>query len=104
VVRIAPRYDERILDAVLALDDSGQPLAEISRRIAAHVEQLGITRPSYVHLRRLILAAREREDERRRRNKELLQIAADVYTDATLGKLVDAYEVAERVREAGTQR
>ncbi len=103
MVRIAPRYDERIIDAVLALDDRGQPLAEISRRVAAHVEQLGITRPSYVHLRRLILAERERRDEQRRRSEELLQIAADVYVDAMLGKRVDAYEVAGRVREAGTE-
>ncbi len=102
-MRIAPRYDERIIDAVVALDDRGQPLAEINRRIAAHVEPLGITRPSYVHLRRLILAERERQDDKRRRSEELLEIAADVYADAMLGKRVDAYEVARRVREAGTE-
>ncbi len=103
MVRIAPRYDERIVDAVLALDDRGQPLAEISRRVAAHVEDLGITRPSYVHLRRLIQAERQRQDEERAARKELLSIASDVYADAMFSKRIDPYDVAERVREARTE-
>ena len=101
MVRIAPRYDERIVVALRELDDRGEPIAEICRRVAAHVGELGITRPSYVHLRRLILAERERHDEARARREELLRIAADVYFDVARSKVVDAYEVAERVREAG---
>jgi hypothetical protein len=33
VVEIAPRYDRRILEAVRALDDRTESMAEISRRV-----------------------------------------------------------------------
>jgi len=101
VVRIAPRYDERIIMAALELDDRDEPIAEICRRVAAHAQEHGITRPSYVHLRRLIRAERERRDEELARRRELMRIAADVYEDTIRARVVDAFEVAERVREAG---
>ena len=69
--------------------------------MAAHVQELGITRPSYVHLRRLIRAERDRREEELARRKELLRIAADVYEDTIRARVVDTFEVAERVREAG---
>jgi hypothetical protein len=75
VVEIAPRYDVRILEAVRALDDRTESMAEISRRVGVAAAQLGLPKPSYVHLRRYIVEHR--------------------------GKVVDAYAVADRVREAG---
>jgi hypothetical protein len=59
----APRYDPRILAAARKLDDKSQPMAEICRRIGNAAEELGLPRPSYVHLRRIIKAERLRAHE-----------------------------------------
>ncbi|MDX6408983.1 MAG: hypothetical protein QOE13_2054 [Gaiellaceae bacterium] len=101
MVEIAPRYDARILDAVRALDDRTEPMAEISRRVGAAAAQLGLPKPSYVHLRRYIVEHREQEDRERARREEILRILGGIYLDVTHGKVVDAYEVADRIREAG---
>lgn len=93
MVRSAPRYSPRLLAAVQELDDRTVPLAETCRRVGSAAERLGLPRPSYVHLRRIIL-------EHRRRQDELREIAGDVFRDAMRGYVVDAYEVAERVRNA----
>jgi hypothetical protein len=100
-VQVAPRYDPRILLAVRTLDDRTQPMAEIARRVGAAAAELGLPKPSYVHLRRLIIAYREEEDAEQRRREEIKQIAAEVYFDLYRGKRVDAYEVADRINEAG---
>jgi hypothetical protein len=100
MVPCAPRYDPRILVLVDALDDRGQPMAETCRRVGAAAVRLGLPRPSYVHLRRLIRARRDETDLNRRRREALFEIAADVARDVTLGLRVNAYEVAERVQEA----
>jgi hypothetical protein len=101
VVELAPRYDRRILEAVRALDDRTESMAEISRRVGFAAAQLGLPKPSYVHLRRYIVAHREQEDFERARRAEIRRIFADVHFDVLRGKVVDAYEVAERIREAG---
>jgi hypothetical protein len=95
VVPSAPRYDERIFDLVRALDDRDESMAEISRRVGRAAELLGLTRPSCVHLRRIIKRERARQDD-------LRDIVNDVARDLMRGFRVDAYEVADRVREAGT--
>jgi hypothetical protein len=82
-----------LLEAVHRLDDRAVPVAETCRRVGAAAERLGVPRPSYVHLRRIIL-------EHRRQQDELRAIARDVYRDAARGFVVDAYEIAERVRDA----
>lgn len=101
VVPIAPRYDARIVELALALDDASQSMAETCRRVSAVVESMGLFRPSYSHLQRFVKERREEQQAARRRREELRRIAADVYLDATRGFRVDAYEVADRVREAG---
>jgi hypothetical protein len=101
VVRIAPRYDPRIFDAIRALDDRKESIAEVCRRINSALDALGVSRVSYVHLRRLVQDHRAEEDFQRARRKELFHIAGDVYADATFGRRIDPYEVADRVREAG---
>jgi len=100
-MRIAPRYDPRIVEAVRSLDDERHPIAETCRRIAAFAEGLGLTRPSHVHLRALVSVERKRRIAERRRRQELIAIAKDVYVDLNRGFLVDAWEVEERVRNAG---
>ena len=101
MVEIAPRYDDRILDAVRALDDRTQSMAEISRRVGLASAQLGLPKPSYVHLRRYIVAHREEEDAERARRDEIRKILWEAYYDFMQSRVVDAYEVAERIREAG---
>ncbi|MGH3104223.1 MAG: hypothetical protein ACRDN6_09040 [Gaiellaceae bacterium] len=96
-VRSAPRYDGRILDALRALDDRNEPIAEISRRVGEAAERLGLVRPSYVHLRRLIKNERARRDAVR-------EVVDDVLDRSLLGLRVDAYEVADRLREARKPR
>ena len=92
VVPCAPRYNRRILELVRALDDRGESIAEICRRVGREAEQLGLTRPSYVHLRRVIQAERQREDEIR-------EIVDGTARKLMRGFRVDPYEVAERLRD-----
>ena len=101
MVEIAPRYDRRILEAVRALDDRTESMAEISRRVGVAAAQLGLPKPSYVHLRRFIVAYREEEDAERARREEIRRILYDAYYDVLRSRVVDAYDVAERIREAG---
>jgi hypothetical protein len=100
VVPIAPRYGFRLLEAIRILDDRTVTIAEVTRRVGRAAEHFGVTRPSYVHVRRLVLANRIREDENHARAEELRTIAVDVASDVLVGRLVDVYEVADRVREA----
>ncbi|HLB20321.1 MAG TPA: hypothetical protein VK613_14470 [Gaiellaceae bacterium] len=101
MVEIAPRYDGRILEAVRALDDRAEPMAEISRRVGVAAAELGLPKPSYVHLRRYIVSHREEEDAERARRDEIRRILYDAYYDFMRSRVVDAYDVAERIREAG---
>jgi hypothetical protein len=87
----APRYDERIVDAIKVLDDRREPIAEICRRVGRCADKLGLPRPSYVHIRRLVHAERERQDA-------ICEIIDDVLSDIYGHRVVNAYEVAERVR------
>ena len=101
MVSIAPRYDVRLLDALHALDEPELPIAELNRRIGAIAGAMGLPRPSYVHVRRYVIAERDRRAGDRARRDELRALFLDVYFDAVRGRVIDAYEVAERVREAG---
>ena len=74
-----------------ALDDRSEPIAEIARRIGAAAEAAGLTRPSYVHLRRLI-------QEERRRQDELREFLGDVSSDLVRGLRIDPYEIADKAR------
>ncbi|HXS44453.1 MAG TPA: hypothetical protein VN751_07485 [Solirubrobacteraceae bacterium] len=44
----APRYDDRLVDAIGRLDRRDVPIAETCRRLGAFAERNGIPRPSYV--------------------------------------------------------
>jgi hypothetical protein len=101
VIPIAPRYDVRVLELASALDDPAEPMAETCRRVGAVAESLGLFRPSYSHLRRFLAEKREEERAQQARQQELRRIAADLYLDAMRGYRINAYEVADRIREAG---
>jgi hypothetical protein len=102
VVECAPRYDSRILEAVRALDDRDEPMAETVRLVGRVAAELGLPKPSYVHLRRYIRELREEEAFRRARRREIAKILLDTYEDAMTSRRIDAYLVAERIREAGS--
>jgi hypothetical protein len=101
VVRSAPRYDPRIDALVVELDDIGEPMAEICRRVSAAAEQLGLTRPSLVHLRTLVRAERDRKEAARARREDLHEIAEDVVGTLAIGRVPNAYVVADRIEDAG---
>jgi hypothetical protein len=60
MVPAAPRYDVRLVRALRLLDDPKQPIAETCRRLGQVASRLGLPRPSYVHVRRLVHAERAR--------------------------------------------
>jgi hypothetical protein len=100
VVPIAPRYDPRLVAALVDLDDRSLPIAEICRRLGDVAVSIGVSRPSYVHVRRLVRAKRDYEDLEREERNALRSIAGDVVANLVLGRSVDPYDVAERVRVA----
>jgi hypothetical protein len=99
VVPLAPRYDPRLIEAILELDDRDEPIAETCRRVGERAWELALPRPTYPHLWRLVRAKRDYEDAERERREALRAIAGDAATRLMVGRFVDAYDVAERVRE-----
>jgi hypothetical protein len=100
VVPLARRYDERILLAVRALDDPAEPLAETCRRVATVAEGLGLVRPSYSHLRRVIHAERERERTEIERRAAVREVWSHVLTQVAMGRFVDPNVVEDRLARA----
>jgi hypothetical protein len=96
VVPLAPRYDDRIQQAIRALDDTAHPIAETCREVGVVAATFGLPKPSYVDVRRLVLAERERVVTDRMRREAMRALLEDVATKALLGRSVNAYEVAER--------
>ena len=66
-------------------------------RVGVVAERLGVPRPSYSHLRRVIREERALRAADRERREQLRKIAGDVIFDLLRGKFVHPYEVAERV-------
>ena len=92
----APRYDERILAAARRFDDERQPIAETCRNVGRECDRLGLTRPSYVHLRRFIRAERER-----RRTVEAIQ--HELVEQLLAGRAPWIALALERAREAAAR-
>lgn len=78
----APRYDPRLLRAIRRLDDESLSIAEVCRRVGAAAEKIGVPRPSYVHVRRIVLSERARAAELREiRNEALVGLVARMAPD-----------------------
>ena len=92
MVASAPRYDESILIAIRELDDRREPIAEVCRRVAAKAELSGLTRPSYVHVRRFVQADRLRRDEIR-------EVVSGMVEDIARHRPVNAYELSAAIAE-----
>ncbi len=93
MTRLAPRYDVRVVERLFEIDDRSVPMAETCRRLGAFAESLGLIRPSYVHVRRLIV-------EYRRQLNAVATILEDVIVRLLTGRYVDGYDTLERVRQA----
>jgi hypothetical protein len=96
-VHFAPRYDPRIFTALAVLDDRDVPMAEVNRRLGDACERLGIPRPSYVHVRRLLLVERERQDAERELREVRRQVLVELAQSAVTGHLPHPYEVEARI-------
>jgi hypothetical protein len=92
VTRSAPRYSSALLDAIGKLDNDGVSIAEVCRRIGDHAGELGLTRPSYVHLRRLVHAARDRR-------AALAELRGEILADTASGRVTNPLWLADRMRE-----
>ncbi len=78
----APRYDLRLIRAIRRLDDESLPIAEVWRRVGATAARIGVPRPSYVHVRRIVVSERERAAEQREiRNEALLGLVTRMTPD-----------------------
>lgn len=76
-------------------------MAEVARPVGVEAARFDLPKPSYVHLRRSIVAHRKQQDAEAARRQEILAILGDVNLDMHRGRVVDAYEVADRAREVG---
>jgi hypothetical protein len=97
MVAIAPRYPERLLGIIEALDDEELTLAEVARRVGAAAERAGITRPSTVHVRTVVAELRLRREE----DREARRAAFEEMTRRlpyTIGNAYEAEAAATRAR------
>jgi hypothetical protein len=69
----APRISPRLLDALVRVDNRSLPIAEVSRRVGAEADRLGLPRPSYERVRVLV-----HELRRLRRGPSTASILVDV--------------------------
>ena len=96
----APRYDSRLLAAVPRLDDPSRPVAETVRRLGALADELGVTRPSYTHMRTYVAEHRGRAAAEEARRKAVRAVLVDAYWATAAGRYVDPIKLADRLREA----
>jgi len=89
VVAIAPRYPERLLGMIEALDDEELSLAEIARRVGSAAERGGMTRPSPVHVRALLAELRLQRAE----DREARRAALDELTRRLPYAIGNAYDI-----------
>ena len=85
----------RLRELVAALDEDG-PVAETWRLVGETAANLGLPRPSYPHVRRLVADERRRRRARQELRDLLKEAATTVVTgrvpgfDYTLGRVLDA--------------
>jgi hypothetical protein len=101
MARFAPRYDPRIAELVVQLDEPGVSMAEVCRRVGDAAQELGITRPSLVHLRTLVRDERDRKEAERQRREDLRELAEDVAAALVAGRVPHPFMILDRIEEAG---
>jgi hypothetical protein len=97
-VRFAiPANDRRVRDLVARLDDDEQPMAETWRRVGAAGESVGLLRPGYHVVRRLVTVQRLL---RRRAAARVNEAWKEFATLAALGRFLEAEAALERLGAA----
>ena len=90
-----PPNDPRIAVLVAAADVDEVPAAEVWRRVGLAAQRVGLQRPSYGHVRRLVLIERRRRELER----EGRAILGDYATTLVAGRVPSAILVLERLQE-----
>jgi hypothetical protein len=86
----------RLRELVAALDEDDTPVAATWRLVSETAANLGLPRPSYPHIRRLVQAERRRRRARAEIRDVVKEAANSIATgrvpgfDYTLGRLLDA--------------
>jgi hypothetical protein len=86
----------RLRELVAALDEDDAPMGTTWRLVGEIAAKVGLPRPSYPHVRRLVQAERRRRAARRELRDVLKETASTVASgrvpsfDYTLGRLLDA--------------
>jgi hypothetical protein len=75
VTTFAPRIPPRLLEAIVRLDDTRVPIAEVNRRVGREAERLGLHRPSYQRVRELVHHSRRLRRRRPTTASVLLDVA-----------------------------
>ena len=103
MVRSAPRYDPRIDGLVVELDVDGQSIGrDLPARRRSGGGACGSRGRGLVHLRTLVpRRRRDRKEAERARREDLREIAEEVAGDLVLGRITNAYYVADRIERAG---
>jgi hypothetical protein len=97
----SPRLDPRLVLAVFALDEPGTPMAETWRAVCSLADELGVPRPGYDTIRRLVHTGRRREAELRR---VLEPVAADLLQGRFDGWDIDRLREAAAIARADRRR
>lgn len=87
--------DPRVAVLVVELDSADVPMAETWRAVGAAADRLGMPRPSYQHVRRLVRIERRRRQLEARGRAVLGRAAATM----AAGRVPSAVLVLERLRE-----
>jgi hypothetical protein len=87
--------DPRFSALVAALDEEGVPAAETWRRVSAAAEAIGLFRPSYQHVRRIVRVERSRREVR----AEARKVLSGAVATSAAGLAPSVVLVLERLRE-----
>ena len=71
----SPRLDERLLEAIAAVDDTSQPIAETYRRARVLAAAFGFPHPSYERVRQHVHLVRAESQRARAKRETLLAVA-----------------------------
>ena len=74
-------------------------MAETARRVGTAAQRMGLIRPTYPHMRRLIRAERALRAAERAQREAMRELVADVVDDFIRGSMIHAYEIADRAGE-----
>ena len=87
--------DPRLSALVAALDQEGVPAAETCRLVGAAAEEIGLLRPSYQHVRRIVRVERRRQELR----AEARRVLTGAVSTSAVGLAPSVVLVLERLRE-----